>query len=103
MLEIFGKEYYIDVDEIIEKCRPTYPTKAEIKEDPSESSEPKEGGLELNIFKFEVFKACVERTLGEYDNEDEKLGAFAEGDKSVSFKIAFNTLLKNDILIENNE
>jgi hypothetical protein len=67
-----------------------------------DASEPS-GGLELNVFKFEVFKACIERILGEYEETDDNLGAFVENNTSPSFKIAFNTLLKYEILKEENE
>ena len=104
MLEIFGKEYYIDVDEIIRKCRPD---NKEENEEYNESSDIKasigqngETILELNVFKFEVLKACVERTLNELAEPDSDLGVFGQNDTSVSFKIAFNTLLKYNILIE---
>jgi hypothetical protein len=56
--------------------------------------------LELNVFKFECFKACVERLLNEVEEVDDKLGAFAEKSTSISFKLAYNTLLKYKILIE---
>jgi hypothetical protein len=108
MLEVLGKNYYVDVDTIIEKCRPTYPSK-EVKKikkkliTEEKTSEDPEGGLELNVFKFEVFKACLERALNEYEEADEKLGVFAENSTSISFKIAFNTLVKYDILKEENE
>ena len=104
MLDIFGKNYYIDVDEVIEKCRPSYPTKEiEKKEVSHETSDEPSSGLELNVFKFEVFKACIERILGEYEDVDDKLGAFAEHSASPSFKMAFNTLLKYEILIEDED
>ena len=115
MLEIFGTNYYIDVDTIIETCRPNYPTEEITSEPPPEKSEvlteagdapvpeASSNSGELNIFKFEVLKACVERVLGEYEETDENLGAFAQKSASPSFKIAFNTLLKYEILKEENE
>lgn len=104
MLDIFGKNYYIDVDEVIEKCRPSYPVKElETTEIPLATSNEPSSGLELNVFKFEVFKACIERILGEYEDVDDKLGAFGEHSASPSFKMAFNTLLKYHILIEDED
>jgi hypothetical protein len=93
MVEIFGKSYYIDLDGITEKCR----TGNTIKED--------DGGevTEVNIFKYEIIKMCLDRVLGEIDEIDEELGKFAQEGTSVSFKIAFNTLIKNQILIEDDE
>jgi hypothetical protein len=43
---------------------------------------------------------CLDRVLGEVDDIDEGLGKFAQEGTSVSFKIAFNTLIKNKILLE---
>lgn len=93
MVEIFGKSYYIDLDGITEKCR----TGNNITdEDGSEVTE-------VNIFKYEVIKMCLDRVLGEIDEVDEELGKFAQEGTSVSFKIAFNTLIKNQILIEDED
>jgi hypothetical protein len=46
---------------------------------------------------------CLERVLNEFNEADEELGAFAQNGTSPSFKIAFNTLIKNEILIEEDE
>jgi hypothetical protein len=96
MIEILGKNYYIDVDAVIERCRPEYSSTRPKKKD----SKDEEFGLELNVFKFEVFKACIERVLSEYDDKEEDIGIFQEKSTPLSFRLAFNTLLKYDILIE---
>jgi hypothetical protein len=93
MVELFGKSYYIDVDGITDKCRTGNTIK---EEDGSES-------LEINIFKYEIIKMCLERVLGEVDDIDEEMALFGKNNITVSFKIAFNTLIKNNILIEENE
>ncbi len=93
MVELFGKTYYIDVDGITDKCRTGNTIK---EEDGSES-------LEINIFKYEIIKMCLERVLGEVDEIDEEMAMFGENNITISFKIAFNTLIKNNILIEENE
>jgi hypothetical protein len=46
---------------------------------------------------------CLDRVLGEIDDVDEELGKFAQEGTSVSFRIAFNTLIKNQILIEDED
>jgi hypothetical protein len=48
---------------------------------------------------------CIDRVLSEYDDsEDDGLGKFGSMKPvSISFKIAFNTLIKNQILIEDDE
>ena len=86
-----GDGYYIDIESITEKCR----TGNTIKEDDGSES------TEINIFKYEVIKMCIDRVLGEIEEEDSEMAMFKG--KSLSFQIAFNTLLKNEIIIEDNE
>lgn len=46
---------------------------------------------------------CLERVLNDYEDVDEEIGVFGQKDTSISFKIAFNTLIKNEILKEEDE
>lgn len=94
MVELFGKSYYIDIDGITEKCR----TGNTIKDEESE-----EETLEINIFKYEIIKMCLDRILNDFEDVDEEMGVFGSNNVNVSFKIAFNTLIKNGILIEDDE
>lgn len=93
MVELFGKNYYIDIDGITEKCQTSPSTENDGEADP----------LEINLIKFEVVKVCLERVLNEYEDTDEELGPIAEKSLPISFKIAFNTLIKYGILIEDDE
>jgi hypothetical protein len=93
MVELFGKSYYIDIDGITEKCR----TGNTIK------NEDEEETLEINIFKYEIIKMCLDRVLNDYEDVDEEMGVFGGNNVNVSLKIAFNTLIKNGILIEDDE
>ena len=93
MVELFGKNYYIDIDGITEKCRTGYTIKEDDEDDVNEATE-------INIFKYEIIKMCLERILGEVDEVDEEMGVFAKNNTTTSFKIAFNTLIKYKILIE---
>jgi hypothetical protein len=95
MVELFGKNYYLDIDGISDRCR----TGDEVKDEEGRDI------TEINIFKYEVIKMCIDRVLSEYDDsEDEGLGKFGSMKPvSISFKIAFNTLIKNQILIEDDE
>lgn len=90
MVEIFGKNYFIDIEGITEKCK----TGNTIKNDDGGES------LEVNIFKYEIIKMCLDRLLNDYDDVDEEIGAFAQNDTTISFRIAFNTLIKYEIIIE---
>lgn len=58
---------------------------------------------EINIFKYEILKLCLERVINEFQDVDDEMGPFAEKDTTISFRIAFNTLIKNEILIEDDE
>jgi hypothetical protein len=93
MVEVLGKNYYIDIDGLTKKCQ----TGNQIKDEDGNESE------EVNIFKYEILKVCLERVLNEYEEIDEELGPFGDKNLSISFKIAFNTLIKNQILIEDDE
>ncbi len=92
MVEIFGKSYYVDIDGITEKCR----TGNTIKDEEGET-------LEINIFKYEIIKMCLDRVLNDYEDVDEEMGVFGSNNVNVSLKIAFNTLIKYGILIEDDE
>ena len=87
-----GEGFYIDIESITERCRTGNTIK---EEDGSETTE-------VNIFKYEVLKMCIDRVLGDYEEEDNEMLKFGNG-KSLSFQIAFNTLIKNEIIIEDNE
>ena len=91
MFEILGKNYYIDLDAITEKCRTT-----EINED--EENEGSEMGI--NLIKYETIKLCMERVLVECQEIDENLGAYSTKNLSLSFKLGFNTLYKYEIIVE---
>jgi len=74
---------------MVEKCRPE-----KIDGDNKEQ-------VELNVFKFECYKSCLDRVLTEYQGEDDDdVAAFTNKSSNPSFAIACNTLEKNEILIE---
>lgn len=93
MLQLFGKQIYIDLDTITERCK----TGNTIKDEDGEDT------LEVNIFKYEVVKMCLGTVLSEAEEIDTEIGAFSEQETSIAFKIAYNTLLKNNILIEEDD
>ena len=74
MVSYYGKNYYIDFDRITEKC--------EVKK--NEETE----GLEINVFKYELIKMCLQRILedGYGDEEDGSIGSFSLKPESISFR-----------------
>ena len=99
MLTVLGKNYYIDIESITEKCMSTV-TAEPIKD--SEGNEEKKG-IEVNLFKYETIKICIEVVLSELENVDEEIAEFSQANLPISFKVAFNTLLKNEIIIEDED
>lgn len=95
MVTLFGKQYYLNLDIITEKCKVDY-NEQEI----DENSEIEEKGIEINIFKYEILKMCIERVLDEPATNDENLGLLGQNEFPASFKIAFNTLINYEILTE---
>jgi hypothetical protein len=92
MVEIFGKSYYIDIDGIVEKCKL------------NKSTEDEENGSEtIDILKFDLIKMCIDTILTETVEVDESMGEYGSKVATISFKIAFNTLIKNNILIEDED
>lgn len=110
MLEIFGKKYYIDLDAITEKCKiqdkpKETPTKKrrKIKEETEDDFSEiftTESEQQINIFKYELIKMCIQRIFDEIEETDEELGVFAGKNSTMSFRMAFNTLIKSEIIIE---
>jgi hypothetical protein len=98
MLEIFGKQYYIDIDRVTEECRLEVKNPEEVSEENNEEDQQT-----INIFKYEILKMFIERILSENFEDDESIGAFGSDSTTLSFKLAFNTLIKKQILIENED
>jgi hypothetical protein len=50
-----------------------------------------------------MIKTCIERILNEFNETDDEMGGLGSEELSISFKIAFNTLIKYEILIAEDE
>lgn len=96
MVKIFGKYYYVNIENIFEACKIVELT---------ETDENKESS-DINIFKYDMLKLCLDRLLREYDDgldDNDDMGFFALSEVNVSLKIAFNTLIKYNILTEDED
>lgn len=104
MSDIFGKSYYIDLEAITNICRINEHDQNSVQtEDGEEVDEKDKNEITINLFKYEVLKMMVDRVLNEIDEVDEEMGVFARNTTTVSFRLAFNTLLKYGIIIEEND
>ena len=66
------------------------------------SSEMEEDNYTINIFKYEIIKMCLDRVLSEYEDDNDELVVYNKKE-NISFNIAFNTLIKYEILIEEDD
>jgi hypothetical protein len=67
-------------------------------EDDENDDESEEPTLELNVFKYEILKMCIDRVLSDYVEDEDSNDLFKKD--STSLRIAMGTLIKNNILIE---
>ena len=90
MIEILGHSYYIDMSSLEEFV--------ELK-DFVPSSEDDKDPQHFSIIKFELIKMMIEVVLTErLDDMDENLGIHNAKSTSIPFRIAFNTLLRHNII-----
>ena len=93
MVEVFGEYYYIDIEKITETC--------EMIVDPikDEEGNPTQMEQTINVFKYDTVKQCLDTILTENSQDDNGIGLL-NGEISIPFKFAFNTLIKYGILVK---
>jgi hypothetical protein len=92
MLTFLGENYYLDINELEKQV--SY-EKSVLPVTTGETEMPEQ---QISVTRFETFKGLIDVILTEREDLDEGLGAHAGKDLSIPFKIAFNTLLINNIL-----
>jgi hypothetical protein len=90
MFKVFGETYYLDLNEL-EKKTESYHQNTNDMENNSDSEKT------ISPIKFEIVKTMVEVVMSEQEPIDEMLSNKSRG-VSIPFKIAFNTLLVNNII-----
>lgn len=86
MIKIFNEYYYLDLERL-----ETY-----LSIPPKEGEENSDN--QFSAIKYEMSKLMVEVIMSEHKELDETLGINNQSDLSIPFKLAFNTLLKHNIL-----
>ena len=86
MVKIFNEYYYLDLERF-----ETY-----LSIPPKEGEENSDN--QFSAIKYEMSKLMVEVIMSEHKELDETLGITTQSDLSIPFKLAFNTLLKHNIL-----
>ncbi len=112
LLEIGGKELYLDVDRLSEIVR--------IENEPPNSSQKisehivgtngvleentdelvNEVGIHIDVTKYELYRELIGALMMNTEEVDDKIGFVGLNKSTISFKIAFNTLLMKGILKE---
>jgi hypothetical protein len=86
MLQVLGEHYYIDLENVSRTIdMPSQNISGETEQT-------------INLVSFEVIKMMLEIIMTERDEVDENLGVHSTKNLSIPFKVAFNTLLKHEIL-----
>jgi hypothetical protein len=94
MFKIFGDEWYLDLNHLDAKLRiDTKPTQVITEEDGVDVDEK----ISINVVSYEVYKFLIEVLLTEKEDIDENMG-MRGSDVLLDFKLAFNTLVKDNIL-----
>ena len=105
LLQIGGKELYLDIDRLSEIVRieqePLPITVNEGKDDMDiEEPIPDTGGLHIDVTKYEMYREMIGGIMMYNEEVDNKMGIVALNNATIPFKIAFNTLLMKGILKE---
>ena len=100
MIEILGHTYYIDLSELenfveLRDATPSEKEKEEKIEDVNDDEVPLQ---QFSIIKYEVIKTMIEVVLTEREELDDNLGVYSAKNTSIPFRIAFNTLLRHNII-----
>jgi len=107
LFNIANEEFYIDIDRISDYIRidtdVDFLLNKQIEEEGEEPIEnlPHDPQM-IDVAKWEVVKAIIESILNENGIIDESMGIKKlEGQLSIPFRLAFNTLIKNKIIKKN--
>ncbi len=99
LLEIGGKELYLDIDRLSEIVRiePNVPVTEEGEED---SEVYDDAVIQVDVTKYEMYREMIGTLLTYNEEYDEKMGLVALNKATIPFKLSYNTLLMKGIIKE---
>jgi len=105
LLEIGGKELYLDIDRLSELVRieqEAPPITVNEGKDDIDIEQPisDAGGLHIDVSKYEMYREMIGGLMMYNEEVDNKMGMVGLNNTTIPFKIAFNTLLMKGILKE---
>jgi hypothetical protein len=95
LLEIGGKELYLDIDRMSEIVR----VDPESIHKESVNSLP-DSPIHIDVTKYEMYREMIGALMMYNEEVDNKMGIVALNNATIPFKLAFNTLLMKGILKE---
>jgi hypothetical protein len=87
MLTFLGENYFIDLEVLESKVNLS-----------GEFIPTGESEQQISVVKYDIYKNLIEVILTEREEMDENLGIHNSNNLTIPFKIAFNTLLINNII-----
>ena len=105
LLEIGGKELYIDVERLSEIVKIEPNVRIEKNMETEEDSENDgdlvdESVVQIDVTKYELYREMIWTLLSYNEEIDNRMGKVALNSTSVPFKLAYNTLLMKGIIKE---
>ena len=107
LLEIGGKELYIDVERLSEIVRIEPDVRieknlelTEDEESLEENETVDESVMQIDVTKYELYREMIGTLLSYNEEIDDRMGKVALNKTSVPFKLAYNTLLMKGIIKE---
>jgi|TARA_R110000803_G_scaffold71307_7_gene134498 hypothetical protein len=96
LLEIGGKEFYLDIDAMSEAVKIDNELDATV-EAPENITQ---ATLQIDVAKYEMYRDLVGTLLSCVEVIDDKMGIMALNSLPIPFKLSFNTLLMKGIIKE---
>jgi hypothetical protein len=103
LLEIGGKELYLDIDRMSEIVRidPESMRKEDVDSENEESVDSlPDSPIHIDVTKYEMYREMIGALMMYNEEVDNKMGIVALNNATIPFKLAFNTLLMKGILKE---
>lgn len=106
LLEIGGKELYLDIDKMSELVRVEPKSCETISDTENENLEGEESvlideaAIQIDVTKYEMYRELIGTLLSTNEEIDNKMGIVGLNATTIPFKLSYNTLLMKGILKE---
>lgn len=87
MIEVFGENYYLDLDAIDAFLNLN-----------TEKKDEENDAQQISVIKYELVKLLADVVMSDAEQIDEKLGSRGSNQLGIPFKLAWNTMLKYKLL-----